>query len=62
MKQQYVYFLIKNIFYLKSSKIVNCELVRQDDLQFDLEGPACNTFIGEQEQALLCDSSANCHT
>ena len=35
--------------------------MRQPDLPFDLEGPACNTFITIQEEALLCDAYGTCH-
>ena len=53
------------INYLKKSKIVGCQMVRQeDDLPFEFSGGSCNTFwnpilnladmLTPEEKALLC--------
>ena len=36
------------------SKIVGCEMVRQNDLTFDFELGSCNSFIQPKPRILLC--------
>ena len=50
-KQSYKF----KLFILQISKIVGCQMVRQeDDLPFDFVHGACNTFAALEEKALLC--------
>ena len=51
--------------YFKASKIVNCELKQQPDLEFDFYGGSCNSFTHPEPKILLCfdyDHSNECHT
>ena len=51
--------------YFKASKIVNCELKQQPDLEFDFHGGSCNSFTHPEPKILLCfdyDHSNECHT
>ena len=48
----------------KVLKIIGCELVPQNDLTFDFEGGACNSFIRPEHMVLLCFDfahAAECH-
>ena len=50
-------FRIYNIFFTffqSVSKVVGCQLARQQDLAFDLSRPACNTFLESTPKVLLC--------
>ena len=47
--------------FLKVSKVQNCRLDRIDDLPFDFEEGACNTFSREQEIVMLCFDIHNGH-
>ena len=62
--------LVKNdnfkqmLTYLKASKIVGCEMIRQFDLPFDFDRGSCNTFQIPDEKVLMCfsdDSRKSCH-
>ena len=58
-------FDYKNDWYFQASKIVNCELKRQSDLEFDFYGGSCNSFTHPEPKILLCfdyEHSKECHT
>lgn len=52
--------------YIKASKIIKCELVRQNDLPFGFYNGACNTFQSQKQTVLMCFDNTSgrkdCHT
>ena len=54
-----------NKVFLKISKVVGCEMVRQSrDLPFDFDRGSCSNFEVPEEKVLMCfskTSKKNCH-
>ena len=42
------------IIFVKASKMVGCNLVRQSDMPFEFYVGACNTFKTPKEKVLMC--------
>jgi len=52
-------------FCLKVSKIIGCQLVRQQDMIFEFYKGSCNTFTEPEPKVLLCfdlNRSQTCYT
>ena len=63
-KQKYIQSRNNLYIQFQVSKIVGCEMVRQNDLTFDFTSGSCNSFAQPKPRILLCFDyihSTECH-
>lgn len=50
----WIQMLFNNCRIIKVSKVIDCQLVRQKDLDFQFSHGSCNTFMKPKPRVLLC--------